>query len=73
MHLSSVETYSSITGQWTTISSLSVPRCYCSATLLHGKIAVIGGKLFSNRNISITINNFLIFMLNSKVTMENHY
>jgi kelch-like protein 12 len=43
VHLSTVETYSTITGQWSTIKELTVPRCYCSATLLGGKIIVVGG------------------------------
>lgn len=42
LHLPTVETYSTITGQWTHISNLSVSRCYCSATLLYGKIVVVG-------------------------------
>ena len=42
-HLSTVETYSTITGQWSIICGLSVFRCYCSATLLHGKVVVVGG------------------------------
>ena len=42
-HLPTVETYSTITGQWTTIFKLTVPRCYCSATLLQGNIIVVGG------------------------------
>ena len=43
VHLSTVETYSTITNQWTSIRHLTVSRCYCSATLLQGKIVVVGG------------------------------
>ena len=43
IHLPTVETYSTITGQWSTICQLTVSRCYCSATLLQGKIVVVGG------------------------------
>lgn len=42
-HLSTVESYSIITGQWTNMSSLTVSRCYCTATSLNGKIVVCGG------------------------------
>lgn len=42
-HLPTVETYSTITGQWSMLCNLSVCRCYCSATLLHGKVVVVGG------------------------------
>jgi N-acetylneuraminic acid mutarotase len=41
-HLPTVETYSTITGQWSIICSLTISRCYCSATLLHGKVIVVG-------------------------------
>jgi hypothetical protein len=48
-HLPSVETYSTITGQWSMLCQLSISRCYCSATLLHGKIVVVGKMIFKTK------------------------
>ncbi len=43
VHLSTVESYSVITGQWTILCNMAIARCYCSATSLNKKIVVCGG------------------------------
>lgn len=43
VHLSSVERYDSQLNQWTTVTSMSVRRCYCGSAFIRGRIVVIGG------------------------------
>lgn len=42
-HLSSVESYSIHTQQWSSLQSMVVPRCYVGACVLRGKLLVVAG------------------------------
>lgn len=42
-HLSSVEAYNIRTDSWTTITSMTTPRCYVGATVLRGRLYAIAG------------------------------
>lgn len=42
-HLSSVEAYNIRTDSWTTVTSMTTPRCYVGATVLRGRLYAIAG------------------------------
>lgn len=42
-HLDSVEVYNIRTDYWTTVASMTTPRCYVGATVLRGRLYAIAG------------------------------
>ena len=42
-HLDSVEFYNIRTDYWTTVASMTTPRCYVGATVLRGRLYAIAG------------------------------
>ena len=42
-HLASVESYNTRMGQWSTVVSMCIPRCYVGACVLKGKLYVVAG------------------------------
>lgn len=59
-HLSSVEAYNIRTDSWTTMTSMTTPRCYVGATVLRGRLYAIAGYVFSGPFSSLYV---LIFLL----------
>lgn len=45
-HLASVEAYNIRTDSWTTMTSMTTPRCYVGATVLRGRLYAIAGCVF---------------------------
>lgn len=42
-HLASVESYNIRADTWTTVTSMTTPRCYVGATVLRGRLYAIAG------------------------------